>query len=65
MSLVLSGAIGNVIDRILYGAVVDFVDLHYAGWHWPAFNIADTAICIGVGLMLLENLGVGRGSALN
>jgi len=56
MSLVLSGAIGNVIDRILYGAVVDFVDLHYAGWHWPAFNIADSAITIGVILLILDEI---------
>ena len=56
MSLVLSGAIGNVIDRILYGAVVDFVDLHYAGWHWPAFNIADSAICIGAALIIWGEL---------
>jgi signal peptidase II len=56
MSLVLSGAIGNVIDRILYGAVVDFVDLHYSGWHWPAFNIADSAITIGVILLILDEI---------
>ena len=56
MSLILSGAIGNVIDRILYGAVVDFVDLHYAGWHWPAFNIADSAITIGVILLILDEI---------
>lgn len=56
MSLVLSGAIGNVIDRILYGAVVDFIDLHYAGWHWPAFNIADSAITIGVILLILDEI---------
>lgn len=54
LSLVLSGAIGNVIDRILYGAVVDFVDVHYMGWHWPAFNIADSAIMIGVVLLLVD-----------
>jgi signal peptidase II len=45
-----------VIDRILYGAVVDFVDLHYAGWHWPAFNIADSAITIGVILLILDEI---------
>jgi signal peptidase II len=56
LSLILSGAIGNVIDRILYGAVVDFVDLHYAGWHWPAFNIADSAITIGVILLILDEI---------
>ena len=65
LSLVLGGAVGNLIDRVAYGYVIDFLDVYYQDWHWPAFNIADTAICIGVGLMLLENLGVGRGSALN
>lgn len=56
LSLVLSGAIGNVIDRILYGAVVDFVDVHYMGWHWPAFNIADSAIMIGIILLLIDEI---------
>jgi signal peptidase II len=65
LSLVLGGAVGNLIDRVAYGYVIDFLDVYYQDWHWPAFNIADTAICIGVGLMLLESLGVGRGSALN
>jgi signal peptidase II len=56
MSLILSGAIGNVIDRIVYGAVVDFIDIHYAGWHWPAFNIADSAITLGVILLILDEI---------
>lgn len=56
LMLVLGGAIGNLIDRIRFGYVVDFIDLHYAGWHWPAFNLADSAIVVGVGLMLLESL---------
>jgi signal peptidase II len=56
LSLVLSGAIGNVIDRIIYGAVVDFVDIHYMGWHWPAFNIADSAITIGVILLVVDEI---------
>jgi signal peptidase II len=56
LSLVLSGAIGNVIDRIIYGAVVDFVDVHYMGWHWPAFNIADSAITIGVILLIFDEI---------
>lgn len=54
LSLVLGGALGNVIDRLRFGAVVDFLDFHIAGWHWPAFNVADSAITIGVGLMLLH-----------
>jgi signal peptidase II len=65
LSLVLGGAIGNLIDRVAYGYVIDFLDVYYQDWHWPAFNVADTAICIGVGLMLLESLGVGRGSTLS
>jgi signal peptidase II len=56
LSLILGGALGNVLDRIMYGAVVDFIDLHYANWHWPAFNIADSAICIGAVLMIWAEL---------
>ena len=50
LGCILGGAVGNLIDRIRYRAVVDFLDFHYAGWHWPAFNVADIAICIGAGL---------------
>jgi signal peptidase II len=56
LSLILSGAIGNLIDRIRYGEVVDFIDFHFFSYHWPAFNIADSAITIGIGLMVLELL---------
>lgn len=56
LSLILGGAIGNVIDRIMYGAVVDFIDLHYANWHWPAFNVADSAICVGAALIIYGEL---------
>lgn len=55
LSLVLGGAIGNLIDRVAYGYVIDFLDVYYQQWHWPAFNIADSAICVGVGLMLLDS----------
>ncbi len=55
-SLVLSGAIGNLVDRLRIGEVVDFLDFHVATYHWPAFNVADSAICIGIGLMALELL---------
>lgn len=55
LSLVLGGAIGNLIDRVLYGYVIDFLDVYYQDWHWPAFNIADSAICIGVGFMILDS----------
>jgi signal peptidase II len=56
LSLVMGGALGNVVDRLLYGAVVDFLDVHLAGWHWPAFNVADSAICVGVALLLWQQL---------
>jgi signal peptidase II len=54
LSLILGGAIGNVIDRLRFDAVVDFLDFHLAGYHWPAFNVADSAITVGVALMLLH-----------
>jgi signal peptidase II len=50
---ILGGAIGNVIDRFRYGAVIDFLDFYLGNSHWPAFNIADSAICVGVGLLLI------------
>jgi len=56
LGLVVGGAIGNVIDRFLHGAVVDFLDFHVAGYHWPAFNVADSAITIGVVLLILDSL---------
>ncbi|MGF1610933.1 MAG: signal peptidase II [Kiloniellales bacterium] len=59
VGLIVGGAIGNVIDRLRFGAVVDFLDLHAAGWHWPAFNVADSAISIGVVLLLLDGLFPG------
>ena len=57
LALVLGGAIGNLIDRLAYGYVIDFLDVYYQTWHWPAFNIADSAITLGVVLMLLESFG--------
>ena len=56
LALILGGAIGNVIDRIAYGHVIDFLDVHVSGWHWPAFNVADSAICIGAVLFILDEL---------
>src|SRR4030042_2997557 len=56
LSLILGGAIGNLIDRILYGSVVDFIDLSIGKYHWPAFNVADSALSIGVTIILLNNL---------
>jgi signal peptidase II len=54
LSLILGGALGNVIDRLRFDAVVDFLDFHVAGYHWPAFNVADSSIFVGVALMLLH-----------
>jgi len=56
LALVLGGALGNVIDRLRFGAVVDFLDFHVAGWHWPAFNVADSAITVGVILLVWQQL---------
>jgi signal peptidase II len=62
MACLLGGAVGNVVDRVLYGYVVDFVQLHYAGWAFPAFNVADAAITAGaIGMILDELLRVRRG----
>ena len=55
LALVLGGALGNVVDRLRFGAVVDFLDFHVAGWHWPAFNVADSAITVGVLLLVLHS----------
>ncbi len=59
LGLVLGGAVGNVIDRVMIGAVVDFLDFHAYGWHWPAFNVADSAITCGAVLLVWDGL---RGS---
>jgi signal peptidase II len=60
IGLVIGGAVGNVIDRLWHGAVVDFLDFHLAGWHFYVFNLADAAISVGVGLMLIDSLLVQR-----
>lgn len=54
LALILGGALGNLIDRLRYGQVVDFLDFHAWGWHWPAFNVADSAICVGAAVLILE-----------
>lgn len=54
-SLIIGGAIGNLIDRLIYHGVVDFLDFHLHGWHWPAFNLADSAICLGCLLVLVDS----------
>ena len=56
LTLILGGAVGNIIDRVIHGYVIDFVDLHLQGWHWPAFNVADTAISMGALMVLLDVL---------
>ena len=56
LACILGGAVGNVIDRVMYGYVVDFLDFHWAGWHFPAFNIADAAISIGAACLILDEL---------
>ena len=61
LALVLGGAIGNLVDRIQLGYVVDFIDVHFGGWHYPAFNVADSAITCGVILLLLDALVLARG----
>jgi signal peptidase II len=56
LALILGGAIGNVVDRIAYGHVIDFLDFYMRNWHWPAFNIADSAICVGAVLFVIDEL---------
>ncbi len=56
LACILGGAVGNVIDRLQHGYVVDFLDFHWAGWHFPAFNVADSAISIGAVLLILDEL---------
>jgi signal peptidase II len=56
LALILGGAVGNLLDRVRFGYVVDFLDFAVSGHHWPAFNVADSAICIGVGLLFLDML---------
>lgn len=59
LMLILGGAVGNLIDRVRLDYVIDFIDLHYQIWHWPAFNIADSAISIGAVLLVLDVFGLG------
>jgi signal peptidase II len=63
IGLVLGGAIGNVIDRLRHGAVVDFLDFHLSGYHWPAFNLADSAIVVGALLLVAESFMVKKKEA--
>ncbi len=61
LALIFGGALGNLLDRLLYGYVVDFIDVYYRGWHWPAFNVADSAITIGA-VMLIADALLTRGN---
>lgn len=65
LGLVIGGALGNVIDRIRLGAVFDFLDFHVAGYHWPAFNLADSALSLGVVLLVFDGLFEGGGKSKN
>jgi signal peptidase II len=56
LAFILGGAIGNLIDRVIYGHVIDFIDVYYKNYHWPAFNLADSAIVLGAGLLILDML---------
>ncbi|HET9679936.1 MAG TPA: signal peptidase II [Gammaproteobacteria bacterium] len=56
LALIVGGALGNVIDRALFGYVIDFIDVYYGTWHWPAFNVADSAITIGAVIMIIDSL---------
>jgi len=60
VALVVGGAAGNLIDRLWLGYVVDFVDVYWGGWHFWAFNVADSAITVGMALIILDQIGVGR-----
>ena len=63
LALILGGALGNLIDRLLLGKVVDFLLFHYAEWSYPAFNVADSAICVGAGLIILDSFRRPRSDA--
>ncbi len=62
LALILGGALGNVLDRLMYGHVIDFLDFHVGTWHWPAFNVADSAITIGAVLLVFDELRRVRGA---
>lgn len=65
LGLIIGGALGNVVDRLRLGAVFDFIDVHLAGYHWPAFNLADSALSIGVVLLIIDGLFDGGGKSKN
>ncbi len=65
LGLIIGGALGNVVDRLRLGAVFDFIDLHLGSYHWPAFNLADSALSIGVALLIIDGLFDGGGKSKN
>ena len=65
LGLIIGGALGNVVDRLRLGAVFDFVDVHLGGYHWPAFNLADSALSVGVLLLIIDGLFDGGGKSKN
>ncbi len=62
VALVLGGAVGNLIDRLAYGHVIDFIDVYYGSWHWPAFNIADSGITVGAVMLIVDAVFAGERS---
>jgi signal peptidase II len=65
LGLILGGAIGNIIDRVTVGAVIDFIDVHAAGYHWPAFNVADSAITCGAALLIIDSFRKPKSSPVS
>lgn len=60
LALILGGALGNLYDRVVLGYVIDFIEVHYQGYYWPAFNIADAGVCVGAGLLLFDGFFSSR-----
>lgn len=60
LTFIIGGALGNLWDRLSYGHVIDFIDLHIANWHWPVFNVADSAICIGAVMLVMSSYSASR-----
>jgi signal peptidase II len=60
LAIIIGGAIGNVLDRLRFGAVADFLDIHVMGYHWPAFNLSDSAITLGVALLLIDTIFLSK-----
>lgn len=64
-SLIIGGALGNVFDRVVHGYVIDYLDFYWGSYHWPAFNLADAAICIGAGMVILDGFLNNKAKATN